>query len=368
MAATSWRILWYICGCIPDRRLRLHVVEMATTLSWSWTAVNEWLMTTSILLSSLYWVKKTNWVLIQHRGKLAVSSASHSQQCRESWRKICFKKCRATELTEVNKLTRLRCAQPLLRKYPASLVNFIVFTDEKVFTVARPSSNTQNDRVYARDGTCKKEVPAARLLHTGLTFSRSVAHRQTLRTTEYTHVKARVRKKCRLRGCCVRAWHSVVLSWSRSACQRSVERVFTLSSLAWRSTDSTTGILYCCKVFCRKFANCLNTLFFQQDSAPAHRSRETVELLKAETSDFIPSTIWPPNSPDLSPDDYAVRSMMEEKVYQHRIKDVDELCECIVSAWDALDQRVIDAAVRQWRTRLRACIKAKGGYFEHSLS
>jgi len=33
-----------------------------------------------------------------------------------------------------------------------------------------------------------------------------------------------------------------------------------------------------------------------------------------------------------------------------------------------MDQCIIDAAIRQWRTRLRACIKAKGGHFEHTLS
>ena len=35
-----------------------------------------------------------------------------------------------------------------------------------------------------------------------------------------------------------------------------------------------------------------------------------------------------------------------------------------------MDQRIIDAAIRQWHTRLRACIKAKGGHFEveHTLS
>jgi len=59
---------------------------------------------------------------------------------------------------------------------------------------------------------------------------------------------------------------------------------------------------------------------------------------------------------------------MQEKVYQLRIKDVGELRECIVFAWDKVDQQAIDAAVRQWQTRLHACIKAKGGYFEHSLS
>ena len=33
-----------------------------------------------------------------------------------------------------------------------------------------------------------------------------------------------------------------------------------------------------------------------------------------------------------------------------------ELCDRIVNAWEELDQRVIDAAVLQWRARLRACV------------
>jgi len=33
-----------------------------------------------------------------------------------------------------------------------------------------------------------------------------------------------------------------------------------------------------------------------------------------------------------------------------------------------MDQRIIDAAIGQRHTRLRACIKAKGGHFEHTLS
>ena len=43
-----------------------------------------------------------------------------------------------------------------------------------------------------------------------------------------------------------------------------------------------------------------------------------------------------------------------QKVYKKRIKDVDELRQRILTAWDELDQRVIDTAVRQWRTRLLA--------------
>ena len=36
-------------------------------------------------------------------------------------------------------------------------------------------------------------------------------------------------------------------------------------------------------------------------------------------------------------------------------------------AWKELDQLEIDTAVRQWRARLRACVSARGGHFEHIL-
>jgi len=39
---------------------------------------------------------------------------------------------------------------------------------------------------------------------------------------------------------------------------------------------------------------------FQQDRAPAHRARETIELLTMEIPEFIPPTLWKPNSPDKS--------------------------------------------------------------------
>jgi len=41
-------------------------------------------------------------------------------------------------------------------------------------------------------------------------------------------------------------------------------------------------------------------------------------------------------------------------------------CASSSSAWDELNQPVIVTAVKQWRTRLHACVKAKGGYFGHS--
>jgi len=44
-------------------------------------------------------------------------------------------------------------------------------------------------------------------------------------------------------------------------------------------------------------------------------------------------------------------------------------CSRILTAWNELDERVIDdTAVRQWRMRLRARVKAKDGQFELKLS
>ena len=50
--------------------------------------------------------------------------------------------------------------------------------------------------------------------------------------------------------------------------------------------------------------------------------------------------------------------MVVEKVYKRRVKDMRELRERIVAAWNELDQRIIDTAGSQWCTRLRACVKA----------
>ena len=76
---------------------------------------------------------------------------------------------------------------------------------------------------------------------------------------------------------------------------------------------------------------------FQQDGAPAHRARETVELLTKETPDFIPPNLWPPNSPDLNPVDDKIWGLMQEKVYRTKIRDIEELRARIVNAWDEFD-------------------------------
>ena len=91
-----------------------------------------------------------------------------------------------------------------------------------------------------------------------------------------------------------------------------------------------------------------------------------MELLRRETPDFIPSTIWPPNSPDLYPVDYQICGVLQERLYRTKIRDVDELRQRILIEWDRLDQDIIDKSVQQWCPRPIACVAA-GGHFEHKF-
>ena len=50
---------------------------------------------------------------------------------------------------------------------------------------------------------------------------------------------------------------------------------------------------------------------WQQDSAPAYKSKETQAWLQKECYDFVPFSHWPPSSSDLNPQDYFVWSHVE---------------------------------------------------------
>jgi len=102
-------------------------------------------------------------------------------------------------------------------------------------------------------------------------------------------------------------------------------------------------------------------------NAPAHRAGDTVEFLTGNTPDFISPLPWLPNSPDLNPVHYEVWGMLQQPVYHSRIRDVDHLKQRLIEEWRCFDQNITDREVRQWRVRLRACVRANGGHFERKL-
>jgi len=62
------------------------------------------------------------------------------------------------------------------------------------------------------------------------------------------------------------------------------------------------------------------------------------ELLRRETPDFISPEQWPPNSPDLNPVDYKIWATMQQRVYQIKIRNVDELRQRLLNVWSSIEQ------------------------------
>ena len=46
---------------------------------------------------------------------------------------------------------------------------------------------------------------------------------------------------------------------------------------------------------------------------------------------------------------------------------IDELKQRLIEVWCGLEQLIVNMAIDHWRKRLRSCVRANGGHFEHSL-
>jgi len=179
----------------------------------------------------------------------------------------------------------VRCKQ-LLGKFPEHSVSFIWFTDEKVFTVA-PPINTQNYHLYVSATTMKRDVDAEHPLQTRPTYSHSVMVSVTvskLRCSDMFFVEPGVKVN--------------------SAYYRDVLLKQKMLPAIWRMSG--------------------DFFIFQQDSAPAHHAWETIELLRRETPYLIRPDLWPANSPDLNPVDYRIWGLIQERVYQTAIWDIND--------------------------------------------
>jgi len=110
---------------------------------------------------------------------------------------------------------------------------------------------------------------------------------------------------------------------------------------------------------------------FQQDGdgAPAHAVKMTQQWLAAHCPDFTDKDSWPPDSPDINPLDYHVWGSMLEKFchLSSRPKDIPELKSALMKIWNDLPQDEIRKSTDNFRKRLRACVNADGGHFEHLL-
>jgi inhibitor of nuclear factor kappa-B kinase subunit alpha len=103
---------------------------------------------------------------------------------------------------------------------------------------------------------------------------------------------------------------------------------------------------------------------FQQDSAPAHKTKMTQEWLRRNVLACISAKVWPSGSPDLNPRDYKPWAVLENMLCRKYHNNVDSLKKTLVKAAAEIPLETVHAAIAEWLEHLKACIGAEGGHFE----
>ena len=105
--------------------------------------------------------------------------------------------------------------------------------------------------------------------------------------------------------------------------------------------------------------------WWQEDNAPSHTSRRTKTFLNEREIQFL---TWPPCSPDLSPLDFHLWQEWETALGERQFTSQLELRAMIVRTVSCLDPEAAEKArTTAFIRRCLACVRAKGGHFEHRL-
>src|SRR6218665_107726 len=93
-----------------------------------------------------------------------------------------------------------------------------------------------------------------------------------------------------------------------------------------------------------------------------HWRIDTVALLQRKVPNFVSLTLWSLNSPGLNPDDHSIWSvgLMQGKVYQSRISNVNEFEMRLIDELGRLDQSILDAAITASGASSSACVRGAG--------
>jgi len=170
-----------------------------------------------------------------------------------------FRRREVQLLSNIDKKKRLDACRRLKVRMTADKMSRTWFSDEKIFTVQTPT-NPQNDRVYAAVSV-KRDVAPERLLKGRKHFSQSVMV-------------------------------SVAVSKSGKTPLVFLDRGAKVNSTYY--CDHVLGGNGLLRAIRRLSSN---HFIFQQDGAPAHRSRQTVAFLTENVPEFIEPENWPANSP-----------------------------------------------------------------------
>ncbi|KYM96625.1 hypothetical protein ALC62_12672 [Cyphomyrmex costatus] len=114
-------------------------------------------------------------------------------------------------------------------------------------------------------------------------------------------------------------------------------------------------------------------MWFMHDGAPAHFSRVARDYLNRNYSHrWIGRggpVAWPPRSPDMNPLDFYLWGHVKSIVYTNAPNNIVDLRHRIIRAFQEIrtDPHVFQRVRNSFDRRIRACIRAEDGHFEHLI-
>lgn len=111
-------------------------------------------------------------------------------------------------------------------------------------------------------------------------------------------------------------------------------------------------------------------MWWQQDGAPAHRSRLTVTYLNEKfhrrwIGIGSQTQEWPPRSPDLTPLDFFLWGYVKDKVCATQPTTIADMKLRIERAFRDITDGTLQRVENNFRLRVTQCIDQNGGVFEH---
>ena len=110
-----------------------------------------------------------------------------------------------------------------------------------------------------------------------------------------------------------------------------------------------------------------NNAIFDQDSAPSHTSKMTLNFLGSTGINFIDPSLQTPKSPDNAPLDFCIWSYMENRLKKRNIRTIIGLKTALKQIWNEIPQQIIDNCSNSWPKRCLLIHKAKEDNIEHLL-
>lgn len=102
----------------------------------------------------------------------------------------------------------------------------------------------------------------------------------------------------------------------------------------------------------------LDEYIFQQDNAPCHKSKKTLNFFEQNNVNLM---IWPAQSPDLNPIE-NLWAYMKKELIKYNAKNINELKLRILEIWHSIPADYIEKLVKSMHSRCYEVIVANGGH------